>query len=473
VSPKYISNTTLALALMGVSSNLAAQEAATSLGVSSSDGADADASTADLPSDSDEGSTRPLQRPFELGVFAGVLFPPEGHSLRDWDKPYQDYAAAALDVGLRAAVFPIDYVGIEGELAAMPTKTENDNNATLLALRAHLIGQIPTKYITPFLVVGGGRWMLDSDALGQDADRAFHFGIGAKVPVSDHLAIRLDARDTITAKQRSNDTQHWPEVLLGLSVGFGGGGDEPPPPPPPAAPVDTDGDGKTDDVDRCPNEAADTKDGCPIPDSDSDGVFDDKDECPNEAGTLENGCPDQDPDKDGIALPADKCPDVVGIAPDGCPDPDADKDGVPLPTDECPEEPETVNSYADADGCPDELPEAVKKFTGVIQGIQFDFGKAKVSRKSYPLLDEAVGVLKEHSGLRLAITGHTDSVGSRDRNLQLSEQRAQAVKDYMVEKGIAEDRLQARGAGPDEPIGDNATAAGRQSNRRIEFRIVQ
>jgi hypothetical protein len=181
VSPKSISHTTLALALMGVSSNLAAQEAQSSLGISSSDGMDADAS-ADGPSDSDGGSGRPLQRPFEIGVFAGVLFPPEGHSLRDWDEPYQDYAPVALDVGLRAGFFPIDYVGIEGEVAAMPTTTENDNNANLFALRAHLIGQLPTKYITPFLVVGGGRWMLDSDALGQDADRAFHFGIGAKVP---------------------------------------------------------------------------------------------------------------------------------------------------------------------------------------------------------------------------------------------------------------------------------------------------
>lgn len=440
-------------------------------GASSEEGATGDASGS--APDAGEASAGPLQHPIELGLFAGVIFPPKDHSLRDanFQKPYQDYQDVALELGLRGGLFPIPYLGVEGEAAIMPTKTEQrGNSANLYALRAHLVGQIPTRYVTPFLVIGGGALYTDSEELGKDSDRAFHFGIGAKVPLSNHLHLRLDVRDTISDKQESPNTQHWPEILLGLGFGFGGSKDEA---PPPQVPVDSDGDGLADDVDQCPQEPANTPDGCPIPDSDGDGVLDPNDDCPNEAGTLPNGCPDLDSDGDGIPVPTDKCPDQKGVAPDGCPNLDEDGDGIPVPTDKCPTEPETVNGYQDADGCPDEVPESVKRFTGVIKGIQFDTGRAVINARSFALLDEAVQVLSDNASLRLAITGHTDSVGSQEKNITLSQQRADAVKAYFVEKGLDASRFETRGAGPDEPIADNKTAAGRQENRRIEFKILQ
>ena len=164
---------------------------------------------------------------------------------------------------------------------------------------------------------------------------------------------------------------------------------------------------------------------------------------------------------------------MAGIPPDGCPDPDPDKDGVVGDADQCPAKPETKNGFEDADGCPDEIPEEVKKFTGVIEGIEFDFAKATIRPTSFPVIDEAVKVLQTYPSLRLRISGHTDSVGSEERNKQLSQDRAQAVADYLTEKGVAADRLEVIGRGPDKPVADNDTPAGRQQNRRIEFEVIQ
>ena len=134
---------------------------------------------------------------------------------------------------------------------------------------------------------------------------------------------------------------------------------------------------------------------------------------------------------------------------------DTDGDGITDDLDKCPTEPETKNGFEDADGCPDELPAEVAKFTGAIKGIQFDFGKATIQKGSQKLLDEAADVLMKHVHLRLEISGHTDNVGARDANIKLSEDRANAVKDYLVSKSIDAGRITMRGAGPDEPIAEN------------------
>jgi OOP family OmpA-OmpF porin len=141
--------------------------------------------------------------------------------------------------------------------------------------------------------------------------------------------------------------------------------------------------------------------------------------------------------------------------------------------DKCPEQPETKNGFEDADGCPDELPKEVAKFSGVIKGIQFDFGKATIRRESNKLLDEAVKVLQTYPELRIQISGHTDNVGEPAKNLELSQARADSVKAYFTGKGIDAGRIETRGAGETEPVADNATDAGRQQNRRIEFKLLQ
>ncbi|MEM9458709.1 MAG: OmpA family protein, partial [Myxococcota bacterium] len=183
--------------------------------------------------------------------------------------------------------------------------------------------------------------------------------------------------------------------------------------------------------------------------------------------------PIPDSDGDGILDPDDRCPDTPGVAAyQGCPIPDSDGDGILDPDDRCPDEPEKENNYQDEDGCPDEVPAEAQIFDGVIEGIFFDTAKSTIKAKSRPKLDRAVAVLKQYPDLRIEIAGHTDSQGDDTSNLELSRERAEAVKAYLTDRGIDGSRIRTRGAGETEPIADNATKKGRAQNRRIEFHRI-
>jgi outer membrane protein OmpA-like peptidoglycan-associated protein len=108
----------------------------------------------------------------------------------------------------------------------------------------------------------------------------------------------------------------------------------------------------------------------------------------------------------------------------------------------------------------------------VIAGIEFDFGKSTIRPGSRPLLDEAAKILNDYPDLQVEIAGHTDNVGAEETNIALSEKRAESVKSYLVSKGVAEERIKTRGAGPSEPLESNDTPEGRQKNRRIEFKLL-
>jgi OOP family OmpA-OmpF porin len=302
---------------------------------------------------------------------------------------------------------------------------------------------------------------------GSDVDPEMHFGLGAKYAFDEVVGLRLDLRDNLIQKNEASQGTlvHNPEVLLGIA--FSVRSPRPVPPPPPA---DADGDGVPDDKDACINSAGPKPGGCP--DTDGDGFFDDKDACIDEKGSAPCGCPPRDADGDKVIDELDRCPNDPGPM-EGCPDPDSDRDGVLGAADKCPDKPETKNGFEDDDGCPDELPERVKQFTGVIKGIEFDRGTEKIRPISASTLDGAASVLTEFGALRVLITGHTDSDGGHDFNVDLSKRRAESVKAYLVGKGVAEDRIETRGAGPDEPIADNKSAAGKQKNRRIEFKLLE
>jgi OOP family OmpA-OmpF porin len=308
--------------------------------------------------------------------------------------------------------------------------------------------------------------------MGSDTDFAVHAGLGVKYPFDDVISARLDLRDTMSQEdQHSNgDIAHHPEVLLGLTMTLDRSKPAPSAAPPPP---DGDADGIADAQDSCPAVAGAAPNGCP-PDSDGDKVIDSEDKCPLAAGLAPDGCPPP-PDRDGDKTvdADDDCPDVPGDFKRGCPNPDPDSDGVTAEQDKCPSEAETANGYQDADGCPDELPAAVKKFSGVIAGIEFDLGKATIRPVSRPILDSAIETLKAYPELKILVTGHTDNVGKRETNVELSKKRADSVKDYLLSKGIEVSRITTRGAGPDEPLEAGDTQAARQKNRRIEFKLVQ
>jgi outer membrane protein OmpA-like peptidoglycan-associated protein len=413
---------------------------------------------------------RPEPGLFELGIFGGVMFPSGRHELYDMGS-YQHVAFDPVvpEIGLRLAYFPLALLGAEVEGAAMPAGTEDGESAGLWAVRGHGVLQLPTLSVVPFALVGGGALGAGGDTLGTDVDGALHFGAGVKAALEDFVSVRLDLRDTLTQKDAAEyrAQTHHPELLLGLTFTL----DRSKPSPP--APPDSDGDTIVDANDQCPNEAGPAPTGCPVKDADQDGIPDAQDECPAAAGPAPRGCPaPPDTDGDGIADESDKCPAQPGLQPDGCPDPDPDKDGIEGSLDQCPDAPETKNGFEDGDGCPDELPEPLRQFSGVIQGIEFAFGQAAIRRASQPVLDEAAKVLNQYPQLRVQVVGHTDNVGDRERNVTLSQQRADAVKAYLTERGVAADRIETRGAGPDEPIADNDTEAGKQRNRRIEFKLL-
>lgn len=109
----------------------------------------------------------------------------------------------------------------------------------------------------------------------------------------------------------------------------------------------------------------------------------------------------------------------------------------------------------------------------VLNNILFETGKSVLTVSSYAELDRLAGILEDTPTMRIEISGHTDNTGSLDLNNRLSQSRAQAVVEYLVQKGTDRSRLEFRGYGPSQPIADNATAEGRKENRRVEFKILE
>ncbi|MGB5205551.1 MAG: OmpA family protein, partial [Eudoraea sp.] len=327
--------------------------------------------------------------------------------------------------------------------------------------------------IDPFVEIGGGyTWVADIGA------GTINGGIGANIWMNDNIGFTIQ-----TQYKHSFEDYLLPHFqhMLGLSIKFGGSDtdgdgiydkDDACPEVPGLEAFngcpDTDGDGIEDSKDACPNEAGPKElNGCP--DSDGDGIADKDDACPNEAGLAAlAGCPDAD--GDGIADKDDQCPNEAGPAENnGCPWPDRDGDGVLDKDDLCPDLPGVVANK----GCP-ELTEAVRKsLNDYAKTILFDTGKATIKERSEEVLKNIVAILEEYSYARFSIDGHTDSVGSDALNQKLSEERAYSVMNFLIENGIASNRLEATGYGEARPLADNGTASGRKTNRRVEINLIK
>jgi outer membrane protein OmpA-like peptidoglycan-associated protein len=113
----------------------------------------------------------------------------------------------------------------------------------------------------------------------------------------------------------------------------------------------------------------------------------------------------------------------------------------------------------------------VKGKTVVLRGVNFEFNKATLTKDSERILWRACNAMIANSDVRVVITGHTDNVGGQKFNQVLSLKRAQAVKNWLVNKGIASNRMRTVGRGLNEPVASNDTDAGRAENRRIEFYV--
>ena len=408
----------------------------------------------------------------EVGGIAGLHVFSETNGLGVPDEADANSLKNSALFGVRLGVY-FGAIGVEAEGGLIPTEPRQlVFDVYNLAYRGSIAYQLrhndPKAKILPFFLAGAGQIRVYDSAneieIMKESILAIHAGAGLKYRAQNDWGVRLDVRGLLVPSSEGGSAFD-AEVLLGIYKEFGRK----------AAPITKVEPPKTDD------------------DPDKDGIVGAADQCANEPEDMdgfqdEDGCPDVDNDGDGIADGDDKCPaepeDKDGFQDeDGCPDPDNDGDGVPDAADKCAAEPETRNGFQDDDGCPDEIPEKLKQFTGVIQGIQFKTGAADLAPASAKILDKAVAVLVEFKDIKLEIQGHTDDVALKNNkkfadNTALSQARAESVKAYFVSKGVEEDRLVAKGYGDTAPVeaptglkGGKLNAA-RAKNRRVEFKLV-
>ena len=386
----------------------------------------------------------PTEFRFDFGILGGAHWFTSKHSLGSYQGITNDDPAdpnhwtnispkSSGVFGGRLGLHFNRWIGIEAEVGITPTKTRDGVSAMwVFGYRGNLILNLTDSYVfQPFVLVGMGALSSLTDKpsyVPNDTWEFLHAGVGFKIGFTPWTGLRVDGRImgpwTVLGFPKGNrmaaQGPDW-EALGSIYLNFG-------------------------EIERLSiTVIKEPKSG----DRDGDGIPDNIDKCP-----------DQPEDFDGFQ------------DEDGCPDLDNDGDGIPDIRDKCPNEPETFNNYQDEDGCPDEVPAAVKKFTGVIEGINFKTGSSEILAGSYVLLDRAVKVLQDYPDVNLEISGHTDSRGKADYNRDLSQRRADSVKTYFVQRGIASTRLQSIGYGPTRPIADNKTSSGRATNRRTEFRLI-
>lgn len=339
----------------------------------------------------------------------------------------------------------------------------------------------PASRLVPYLALGFGGLWLDDRGGSTDIDTVFGYGGGVKLFLTESIALRADVRHLyILENLYFNDAegQNNLTAVAGLSFQFGGDVDPPPQ-------VDSDGDGIIDSFDRCPDTTLGVPVdgyGCPA-DADHDGIHDYLDRCPGTpAGARVNrdGCP-QDGDRDGVPNYLDKCPDTVGFKVDerGCPLDDRDGDTIVDERDRCPDTP--AGKRVDPSGCSEEPPApppapsapSLQPPSGALS-LQLEFApaSAQIRPGSEKELARAVDFIKANPGSRIAVEGHTDSVGPAEVNLEISRRRAESVRRYLLETaGISPERIRAAGYGESRPVGDNATQEGRQRNRRVVISV--
>lgn len=325
----------------------------------------------------------------------------------------------------------------------------------------------------PYILLGGGyTWVGDYDTAALNA------GVGFNIWLSDRVGLNFENKLRQSFESELKAHFQW---SFGVAIRTGG--------------KDTDGDGVYDKHDDCPeifglsefngcpdsdgDGIMDSEDNCPdvaglmeykgCPDTDGDGIIDSLDACLNEKGTKENkGCPDTD--DDGVVDKDDKCPQVVGpVANNGCPWPDTDGDGVADKDDHCKE----LAGPASNNGCPIVTSAVLESLKELARTVYFDSSKATFKAETFGRLDLILEILEKYPNEKFHVEGHTDATGSEGLNQKLSDKRANAVRDYLISKGINGANLTAQGYGESQPIETNATRSGRAMNRRVEIKLVK
>ena len=391
------------------------------------------------------------------------------------------YVGSGFTFGVTGSVNRITKFVNEREEGSLDYTVSNPGDLIYYAadgdIKYSFMNLIGIKWLDPSIHVGGGYTWFDDVANAGTVNG----GLGLTFWFVENVGLSFKSTYKHTFEDDRNEFPSHVQHFAGLTFKFGG--------------KDTDGDGIYDKDDACPEVAGpkefngcpdtdgdkiiDKDDACPdvaglpefqgCPDTDGDGIADKDDACPDVAGLKSlNGCPDTD--GDGVTDKSDKCPTVAGPAENGgCPWPDTDGDGVLDKDDRCPDVKGTVAN----NGCPEMTEEAVMKLNAYAKTILFNSGKATFKEATIPVLKNINMILNEYPESRFMIEGHTDSDGSNALNQTLSENRAAAVKNYLVENGINGERLNSAGYGETKPIDSNKTAKGKANNRRVEVKLVK
>ena len=353
------------------------------------------------------------------------------------------------------------------------------NDISLLGARGlYHFTELPGTWI-PYLSAGLGI----TDPRPGDNDTTGLIGFGVKHPLSENLGLRGE----INAHQGFDSGTTDTSIFVGVIWSWGAPARTAAAEPVAAAEpkrdeADADGDGVPDSRDRCPGTRAGAdvgSEGCPY-DSDGDGVRDAMDNCPGTpagAAVDTQGCrSDADTDGDGVADAADRCPGTpagAGVSEEGCEAvttvlPDTDGDGVADETDRCNATPS--GAKVDAEGCTQPLAEK----TSITLKLNFATDSADIKPEFADDIGKVAEFMRQYPGTSVVIEGHTDSTGNSDYNQALSQRRAEAVAESLVnDHGVARDRVKATGYGDTRPVADNETAAGRAQNRRVEAAIEE
>ncbi|MFN0117050.1 MAG: OmpA family protein [Elusimicrobiota bacterium] len=385
----------------------------------------------------------------ELGFQAGGVFFEGNHGL-DEDGI----------VGGRIGHYLTENWAVEASVVGEDTEIKNSPfKADVLIPTGEIQYHFGQSCLRPFFAIAGGAIQTNPEEMAGNAlrirgvrtDGLVGYGLGLKWMLTSWLAARVDGRHYINVDRGT--AKNIGTATGGLSLLFGGHSDSAPVKkeiPAPAAvtaiPKDSDKDGVIDDNDACPGTPTGTNvdgRGCEA-DSDGDGIVDSKDTCPN--------------------TPAGIKVDMYGCAGD------SDGDGVKDDVDQCAGTP--VGIAVKADGCPADEAKVIPKNDWVLEGVNFESGSDKLKAEGKVVLDKAAGVLEANPTVTVEVQGHTDNIGGTQLNQALSDKRAMSVKNYLVGKGIAADRLTSAGYGETRPLVDNKTKEGRAKNRRIEFKVL-
>lgn len=393
-----------------------------------------------------------VDKRFYASILASRIIADEDHlagNETSWQLSFGGRMSKSINMEFRASSHTLDGTGGEAEISGW-------------GLDFPIFTHRHPKF-APYLLVGIGRSEIKNTITGVSESSigegtTSDWGIGFISKFTDYqLGLRFDVR-----YRNYHDSLDVADGIVNIGFHLPIGSSPLPP--------DEDGDGVPDSRDNCPLTGQGTEVdeyGCPR-DDDKDGVINNNDACPfTELGVEVDarGCKiDGDEDGDGVPDSIDQCPDTeedTEVNEVGC-TADSDGDGVPNDIDECLNTPEGLE--VDRRGC-------LIQQTITLSGVNFPFNTARLEPNAKRILDAVAKQFIDNPGMAAEVAGHTDWQGNEAYNQTLSELRAKAVVDYLVEQGANQDRLTAVGYGESQPIGDNQTEDGRNANRRVELQI--